>query len=395
MILPRGVEFIIERLEKSNHRADIVGGCVRDFLLRKEPSDYDVTTDATPEEMREIFADVKTIDTGIKHGTLTVLHEGEPYEITTYRLDGEYTDNRHPDSVSFTRKLSDDLSRRDFTVNAMCYNHKNGLTDLFSGKEDIEKRIIRAVGDPEKRFTEDALRILRALRFAATLDFTIESETSLAIRKTAHLLKHVSSERIYTEWKKLISGIGAYKILSEYADVIAMIIPELSGLKLPEKTLFDEADGNIRELSLFTLTNKGEAPDFFSQAMMVLKCDNRHRNFGKSVLENLKAKTETKTELARLLIAAGDECAIGVLDLKILLDIGSRESKRTLNELLKNGVCYRISDIKISGNELLKLGMRGKSIGETLNRLLYLIADGKLENNREKLLEWVARETEK
>lgn len=392
MILPKGVEFIIERLEKNNHRADIVGGCVRDFLLLKEPNDYDVTTDATPEEMREIFTDVKTIDTGIKHGTLTVIYEDEPYEITTYRLDGEYSDNRHPDSVSFTRKLSDDLSRRDFTVNAMCYNHKDGLTDLFSGKEDLEKRIIRAVGEPEKRFTEDALRILRALRFAATLDFSIEEKTSLAIHKTAHLLEYVSKERIYTEWRKLISGIGAYKILFEYADVIATIIPEISGFRLPKKNTFDETDGNIRELSLFVLSDNNEAHNLFSQAMMALKSDNRHRIFGKTVLEHLNMKTETVSELTHLLIECGEECALGVLDLKILLGIGNCNSKNTLKELLKNGVCYRISDMRISGNDLLELGIKGKLIGETLNKLLYLIADGKLENDREMLIDFVARE---
>lgn len=392
MMLSRGVEFIIERLENNGHRADIVGGCVRDFLLLKDPNDYDITTDATPEEMREIFADVRIVDTGIKHGTLTVLYDGEPYEITTYRLDGEYSDNRHPDSVSFTRKLSDDLSRRDFTVNAMCYNPKDGLTDLFSGKEDLEKRIIRAVGDPEKRFTEDALRILRALRFAATLDFSIESETSCAIRRTAHLLERVSSERIYTEWKKLIGGIGAYRILSEYADVIGVIIPELSELKLPKRHLFDEAEAEIRELSLFALTNENDTAESFSRAMLALKSDNRHRYFGQSVLGNLKMKTETTSELIRLLIAAGEDGAIGVLSLKILLESGSQESRLMLKELLAGGACYRISDMKISGNELLELGIKGKSIGEMLNRLLYLIADGKLENERGKLLDFVARE---
>lgn len=391
MKLPKGVEFIIERLENNGHRADIVGGCVRDFLLGKEPNDYDVTTDATPEEMREIFADVRTVDTGIKHGTLTVICDKIPYEITTYRLDGEYSDNRHPDSVSFTRKLSDDLSRRDFTVNAMCYNPKDGLTDLFSGKADLDNRIIRAVGDPEKRFTEDALRILRALRFAATLDFTIERQTSLAIRKTAHLLKNVSKERIYSEWKKLISGIGAYRILSEYSDVIGVIIPELLEFKLPEKQLFDKARGEIRELSLFALADEYNADELFSVAMMALKSDNRHKNFGQSVLKSLKMKTNTVHELNRLLIALGKEAAIGVLELKILLGIATCENKTMLEELLASGACYRISDMKIDGNDLLRLGIKGRAVGETLNNLLYLIADGKLENERERLLDEVAK----
>ncbi len=391
MNLPKGVEFIIDRLVAHNHRSDIVGGCVRDFLLGKEPNDYDVTTDATPEEMREIFSDVRIVDTGIKHGTLTVLYDGEPYEITTYRLDGEYSDNRHPDSVSFTRKLSDDLSRRDFTVNAMCYNHKDGFTDLFFGKEDLENRIIRAVGDPEKRFTEDALRILRALRFAATLDFAVDSETSRAIHKTAGLLERVSSERIYTEWKKLISGIGAYRILSEYADVIAVIIHELTGLKLPAKQLFDEADAKIRELSLFALTKGNDARNSFLKAMSALKCDNRHKNFGASVLENQNLKTESVSEITRLLISAGEEGARGVLSLKILLGLASKESRILLDELLGSGVCYRISDMKINGNDLSSLGIKGKAIGETLCRLLYLIADEKVKNEKEPLIEAVTK----
>ena len=394
MKLPRGVEFIIERIENSGHRADIVGGCVRDFLLDKVPNDYDVTTDATPDEMKAIFADVRTVDTGIKHGTLTVLYEGEPYEITTYRLDGEYSDNRHPDSVLFTEKLSDDLSRRDFTVNAMCYNHKSGITDLFSGREDIKNRIIRAVGDPNKRFTEDALRILRALRFAATLDFSIEPETSLAIRRKAGLLKKVSAERIYTEWKKLISGVGAYRILSEYADVIEVIIPSLTGLKLPEKHLFDKASADVRELSLFALTNGNEAAGSFCDAMAELKSDNRHKNFGQQVLENLKMKTDSPSSLNRLLIEAGEDAALGVLDLKLLLGIGSNDTRLLFKKMLSDGICYRISDMKINGNDLLALGIKGRDIGKTLKRLLYLIADGELENDREKLLREVANQAE-
>lgn len=391
MNLPNGVEFIIDRLASHNHRADIVGGCVRDFLLGKEPNDYDITTDATPDEMREIFSDVKVVETGIKHGTLTVIYSGEPYEITTYRLDGEYSDNRHPDNVSFTRSLADDLSRRDFTVNAMCYNHKDGFTDLFSGRDDLEGRIIRAVGDPEKRFTEDALRILRALRFAATLDFTVDPETSRAIHKTAPLLRRVSAERIYTEWKKLISGIGAYGILSEYTDIIEVIIPELAGLKLPSKPLFDKAEAHIRELSLFVLTNNSNARNSYLKAASALKCDNRHKNLGAVALENLNLKTESASELTRLLIAAEEDGARCVLGLKIILGLAAYESQSLLDELLAGGVCYRISDMKINGNDLSTLGIKGKEIGETLNRLLYMIADGKIENKKEAIMEEVTK----
>ena len=171
MHLPKNVQYIISRLNECGFRADVVGGCVRDFLLGKAPVDYDVTTNAEPEEMKRVFRKEKTIETGIKHGTLTVLISGEPYEITTYRIDGEYSDNRRPDSVSFSRELTEDLARRDFTVNAICYNEKDGYTDKFSGIDDIKKRIIRAVGDPRKRFSEDALRIMRAVRFSSVLGF--------------------------------------------------------------------------------------------------------------------------------------------------------------------------------------------------------------------------------
>ena len=207
--LPSEVRLIIDRLNKGGYRADIVGGSVRDAHLGREIGDYDITTDAPPERTAELFSDFRTVETGIKHGTLTVVIDKAPYEITTYRTDGEYLDNRHPSSVSFTRELSLDLSRRDFTVNAMCYNERDGLTDLFDGRGDLERRLIRTVGEPPLRFSEDALRILRALRFASVLDFEIEENTARAVREYAHLLENVSRERIYTEWLKLLSGRGA------------------------------------------------------------------------------------------------------------------------------------------------------------------------------------------
>jgi tRNA nucleotidyltransferase (CCA-adding enzyme) len=384
--LPKNVEFIISRLEAFGHRADIVGGCVRDRLLDKEPNDYDITTDATPDRMREIFSDMRTIDTGIKHGTLTVIINSLPYEITTYRLDGEYSDNRHPDKVSFTRCIADDLSRRDFTVNAMCYSNKNGFTDLFGGKDDLRAKIIRAVGDPERRFTEDALRILRALRFASVLDFNIEENTSLAIRKKSELLKNVSKERIYAEWKKLVGGIGAYRILAEYKDVIAVIIPQLSSFTLPDERLFSRSDADIRELSLFA--DGGSRA--FLDAMSLLKCDNKHKNYGASVLENLNLGIDTETDMKLLLIKVGEDRAKGIIKLKILLGLSDSESLYKLENLLKNGVCYRISDIKIDGNDLAALGLKGKEIGDILTRLLVMIAENKVDNERESLLGAVA-----
>lgn len=387
MKIPEGAEFIISRLNLHGYRGDIVGGCVRDFLLGKEPNDYDITTDALPDKMREIFCDVRMVDTGIKHGTLTVIVDKVPYEVTTYRIDGEYTDNRHPDKVSFTDKLSDDLSRRDFTVNAMCYNDRDGLTDIFGGKEDLSRGIIRAVGDPVQRFSEDALRILRALRFAATLNFEIDPETSMAIFETAHLLKNVSRERIYIEWKKLIAGIGASRILRGYSGIISAVIPELANLdvsKLPSG--FFEAEPEIRELALFAIASRERAKDSFISAMQGLHSDNKHRNFGKTVLESLDFNTENETDLRLLLVKIGAECALGTLRLKVLMNSADAKMLTMINQILASNPCYRISDMDINGNDLAQIGIKGKAIGDTLTRLLYMIAEGKLKNKKDELL---------
>ena len=213
MKCPEYVKNCIEMLEKSGYSAYAVGGAVRDSLLNKEPSDWDVTTSALPEETQRVFANFRTIPTGIKHGTVTVLFDdngvSKPIEITTFRIDGEYRDSRHPENVSFSRNLCDDLSRRDFTVNAMAFNKKEGIVDIFGGKSDLENRTIRAVGEPQKRFTEDALRILRAFRFSAQLDFEIEQKTLEATSVCAHLIKNIARERVGVEFKKLIASQGA------------------------------------------------------------------------------------------------------------------------------------------------------------------------------------------
>ena len=387
MKIPYGAKLIISRLNDNGFRGDVVGGCVRDFLLGKQPNDFDITTNALPDDMRRIFFDLKTIDTGIKHGTLTVMVDSEPYEVTTYRIDGEYSDNRHPDKVSFTDKLSDDLSRRDFTVNAMCYNSSDGITDIFGGCNDLKNGIIRAVGDPVLRFTEDALRILRALRFASTLDFTIEPATSKAIFEKAYLLSSVSRERICVEWRKLIAGIGASRILSEYAEVIELVIPELSGIqKVGMPDGFLGARPEIRELSLFVGACGKDAAVKFESAMQSLRSDNKHKRFGLCVLQNLSASTESESDIRRLLVKAGEVCALGVIDLKILLGLAGGESLDLYNKILSSDPCYRISDMNINGNDLAEIGIKGKGIGEALNKLLLLIADGEVKNEREELI---------
>lgn len=227
MDMPKNVDTAINLLQSAGFEAYAVGGCVRDSLLGKIPNDWDITTSAKPEDMKSVFADFHCIDTGIKHGTVTVVIDGEPLEITTFRLDGEYEDNRHPKSVTFTSDLGADLGRRDFTVNAMAYSKMTGTVDLFGGQNDLKNKIIRCVGDPDRRFNEDALRILRALRFASALDFEIEEKTAQSLLKNRALLGNISEERIAKELLKLVCGKGAKRILTDFAPVLFEILPEL------------------------------------------------------------------------------------------------------------------------------------------------------------------------
>lgn len=227
MDMPKNVDIAINLLQSAGFEAYAVGGCVRDSLLGKTPNDWDITTSAKPENMKSVFADFHCIDTGIKHGTVTVVIDGEPLEITTFRLDGEYEDNRHPKSVTFTSDLGADLGRRDFTVNAMAYSKMTGTVDLFGGQNDLKNGIIRCVGDPDRRFNEDALRILRALRFASALDFEIEEKTAQSLLKNRALLGNISEERIAKELLKLVCGKGAKRILTDFAPVLFEILPEL------------------------------------------------------------------------------------------------------------------------------------------------------------------------
>ena len=228
MRIPRGAQTIIETLTDHGHEAYIVGGCVRDMLLNREPEDWDITTSAKPQEIKALFR--RTVDTGIEHGTVTVLIGGDSYEVTTYRMDGIYEDHRHPKAVIFTPNLEEDLKRRDFTINAMAYSERDGLIDIFGGQEDLKNRIIRCVGDAEQRFDEDALRMLRGIRFAGQLGFDIEENTLDAIRKLAPTLVHISAERIRTELTKLLVSDGPDRLRTAYET-------GLTGYFLPE---FDE-----------------------------------------------------------------------------------------------------------------------------------------------------------
>ena len=225
--IPAYINSVIKRYYSAGFEAFCVGGAVRDSILKTTPEDWDITTNALPEETKKLFPDIKTVDTGIKHGTVSLVINRKCVEVTTYRTDGEYKDRRHPESVSFTRSLTEDLKRRDFTVNAIAYNNEKGIVDPFCGCDDIYNSIIRAVGDPDRRFKEDGLRILRALRFSSVLGFGIEENTKAAIHKNKELLKDISQERIAAELTKMLVGKNIFGVLKEYYDVLGVFIPEI------------------------------------------------------------------------------------------------------------------------------------------------------------------------
>lgn len=423
MKLPLGddVLYIIKTLEAHGHRADVVGGCVRDFLMGKEPFDIDITTSASPEEMKAAFAEERTVETGIKHGTLTLLLHGTPYEITTYRVDGEYTDHRHPEEVIFTKTLSEDLARRDFTVNAMCYSPNGGLTDLYGGREDLKNKIIRAVGEPERRFTEDALRILRGLRFSATLCFAIEEKTAAAMRKCAPLLSFVSAERVLVEWKKLLGGKDARRILLSFADVLAVAIPALSDLAVSALPSLEGLSAEERMLLLFALVppsakkndqvtmppsgrevafaeqktegacaiseNATRIASRFESAALALRTDRAFLRRGVSILTHLfDADQGTEESLCLLLHHLGEEGAKSALRIRIALSMADENRIKDLHALIEKHPCTTLADLAVGGKELSAMGYRGNSIGEGLSYLLYEVMGGRVQNTPETLL---------
>ncbi|MBO7195930.1 MAG: CCA tRNA nucleotidyltransferase [Clostridia bacterium] len=389
-VLPEQVEYIISRLEKCGYRADIVGGSVRDLLLGKTPYDYDITTSATPDQTKAVFSDLRTIDTGIKHGTVSVILDGETYEITTYRVDGEYKDSRHPEEVFFTQRIEEDLARRDFTVNAIAYSPSHGITDPFGGRQDIADKVIRAVGDPYLRFDEDALRILRGVRFSATLGFEIEQSTSDAIRDKRHLLTNVSAERVYVELKKMLSGDYAYDVVYKYSDIITLIVPPLTKIVLPDRTRFEKADLYPRLLSLFALSHD-DPSSAFDTACQSLRTERHIRKFGKEVLSCIgKYDMQSDISLTHALRELSVHWAITLVKLEVLLGADESAVERIV-DINNNGACYGIDQLDINGNDIVSLGMTGRAVGEMLNQLLCAVIDRKCKNSRNALLAYAQR----
>ena len=386
MELSDAVRYIIDKLGQSGYRADVVGGAVRDHLIGRPSFDYDMTTEATPEEVKCVFSDERIIDTGIKHGTVTLMLDGVGYEITTWRRDGDYLDNRHPESVSFTRSLEEDLVRRDFTVNAIAYNPCDGFTDLYGGLADIEAGILRAVGDPVRRFTEDALRIIRGIRFAAELGFIIEESTERAMRECLPLIKNVSAERIFAELKKLLSGRYAYEVITKYFDMISSIIPELASFDYPDRAMFDSASARERFISLFVLMSDEPTADFIS-ATERLRTDALLRRHGEAVIRAYKEMPiSNRYDALRLLNRYGADVAKSLVCVVGIANGENRSLNALLSDAFESEIPYTVQALKINGKDILSMGVKGARVGEVLSELLDMAMREEIKNDPASML---------
>jgi len=384
--LPAGAEFVINRLNQQGFAAYVVGGCVRDTLLGKAPKDWDVCTNALPEQMQKVFADCHVIETGLQHGTLTVMYNHEPFEVTTFRVDGEYTDHRHPDEVVFVSDVRDDLSRRDFTVNAMAWSPETGLVDAFGGQEDLQKQLIRCVGEPEKRFDEDALRIMRALRFASVYGFDIDPATDAAIHALKHTLTDVAAERIRVELAKLLCGQGAGEILRAYRDVLAVIMPPLSMVDWPSTVSAVENAPPTEVLRLTMLLHQLKPADA-KAVLMSLKLDNFTRDRALLLIENQNAELlPTRHSLLTALSLFGEEVVRQLLMIREAKGGEVSDLAAVLDEVLSDGVCYTVKNMAVNGRDLMALGAKGKQVGDCLAHLLSILLAETLPNDRDALL---------
>lgn len=403
--VPEEVRALLSRLCSHGYEAYLVGGCVRDALRGYTPKDYDITTSALPDEIHKIFSDCRMIDTGIAHGTVTILWEKKPYEITTYRVDGDYHDSRHPDAVRFTRELREDTSRRDFTMNALAYHPDEGVYDYFGGIADIRAGIIRAVGEPARRFEEDALRILRALRFSAVLGFQIDGATAAAAREKAEGLLAISAERVREELVKLLLGDHAAAVLSEYQDILALRLPSwqsaterfggIGALVRPFPYLTDDV---VLRLCAFLLPFAGESGAKEAKDLLDdLRFDHRTRDRVCKLLSHFYMPYAEDARALRRFTAG-----LGAQDAKLLLSLHEalarahgdaekqaavREAYRGIDRLVREGLCSSIADLSVGGEDLLALGFpKGRAVGDTLRRLLDAVLDGAVKNERKALL---------
>ena len=438
--IPTGARKIIARLEQHGYEAYIVGGCVRDSLMGKSPSDWDICTSARAEEMMALFEDKRVIPTGIQHGTLTILAEDGAYEVTTFRIDGEYLDHRHPKSVAFTRELAEDLSRRDFTINAMAWHPERGLIDLFGGVEDLRDRLVRAVGDPVQRFNEDGLRMLRMVRFATVLDFDYDPATYDAVRKQGHLLQYISKERIQVELNKILlaahpaRGLEDLYTLGMYPYIIPMMCHTVGFAQRGGHHFLDVFEHSLLAVGVI-------APELVLRLTMLLhdigkpfvwdsseslsydRFDDHAAVSAKlagKILRDLEYDNATRKDVVELIAHHNDIllpdpvnvrralARLGEVQTRRLVQVkvadliahdlaGEREKilalfaeiSDVIDEVVARGDCTSVKALAIGGQDMMALGLSGRAIGQMLNAALELVLEKPEMNTRETLLNWV------
>lgn len=410
--LPVAVITALNLLQTAGYKSYIVGGCVRDFLLGLNPKDYDITTPATPDEIKKVFSQFQSIDTGIKHGTVTVIIDGIPLEITTFRTDGEYIDNRHPKTVEFVQNLKLDLMRRDFTINAMAYNDQDGIIDYFGGVSDLKNGIVKCVGNPNDRFSEDALRIMRAIRFATRFGFEIEQETRKSLFTHQSLLHNISAERINSELTKTLQYITFETNVGLLVDMMTLlteVVPEFGGCdiqKISVRLLRSISDIEVRLALLFDFDDNDIenvlyrlrfSNYLFKSVTTIVKYGRRimnDRNQLEIVKESISCNEYDKTDYyeVRLLHDIGHKLSTwSILYTYSFFDKDDNDNQDILRALfLKTIRCeipYRLADLHVKGNDLISLGYNGKEIGNVLNTLLDMVMMQTIPNDRDKLIQ--------
>lgn len=423
---------VLDILEQNGYEAYVVGGCVRDCIMGQTPHDWDVCTSALPQQVAKCFAHCHVVGTGLQHGTLLVVVNNTPIEITTYRVDGQYVDNRRPESVTFVRSLREDLARRDFTINAMAYNPKTGLVDYFDGVRDIENKRLRSVGCPDKRFGEDALRLLRALRFASQFEFGMAPELAASIHKNKALLKHIAAERIQIELCGILTGLGVKDILLEYPDVLGVFIPEILPMigfaqhnyhhcyTVWEHTATAVASAaQNRTVRLAALLHDIGKPLCYHMDEKGIGHFYGHaaigENLARTILQRLKfncATTVAVTELVhyhdaditeknavKWLNRLGEERLLQLLQLKTADCMAQapvyqpqriaalQTIKAKVAELLEQQQCFALKDLAVNGKDLIAAGLQpGREMGIVLEALLNQVMEGNLDNNKDELI---------
>lgn len=378
--LPTPILRLMQALEDAGEEVYLVGGSLRDLLLGRSPSDYDLATSALPERTMEIFSEYRVITTGLKHGTVTVMADREPIEITTFRIDGTYTDARHPDGVTFTRRIEEDLSRRDFTVNAMAYHPKVGLVDPFGGRQDLANKLLRTVGDPELRFSEDALRILRAFRFSAQIGFAIEEKTLVGCANSKSGLTKVAKERISAEFLRLLLSDSPAASLEKMIET--QVIFFVLGENIPSEAVLRQLEEMPRKdtARLGFLLSEFDR-ETVSRILKSLKYSNKQITGACAVATGAKQKMESPADVRKLIASCGiyaeDACRASILL--------QNSPEKALSWMRESKAPASISDLKISGRDLMELGIFGREIGETLQAIFSLVLEDPSLNEKEKL----------